>query len=119
FADALQPAIDHARRGLVLDWFTVLCLAIDAEGLGRFPASADLFLHDGRAPRVPETGSSRSIPMPRKAAMLERLARQGWRDFYEGETAAAIIADLQAGGSPIDAGELRDYRPTWRPSAQT
>lgn len=114
FADALQPAITHARRGLVVDWFTVLCLAIDAEGLSRFPASSDLYLQNGRAPRAPETGSERTIPMPRKAAMLERLAEAGWRDFYEGEVAASIVADLQAGGSPIDANEMRDYRPVWR-----
>lgn len=119
FAEALQPAIEHARRGLVVDWFTVLCLAIDAEGLGRFPASAGLFLKNGRAPRVPETGTVRTIPMPRKAAMLERLASAGARDFYEGEVAASIIADLQAGGSAIDAGELAAYAPVWRESLRT
>jgi gamma-glutamyltranspeptidase/glutathione hydrolase len=119
FAEALQPAIAHARHGLVLDWFTVLCLAIDAEGLGRFPASAELFLQDGRAPRVPEIGDSRTIPMPRKAAMLERLAQAGWRDFYEGQVAASILADLRAGGSPIDAGEMRDYRPVWGEARST
>lgn len=119
FADALQPAIEHARRGLVLNWFTVLCLAIDADGLTRFPASAELYLQNGRAPRVPETGTTRTIPMPRKAAMLERLARAGWRDFYEGEVAASILADLEAGGSPIDAQELRDYRPVWRDALAT
>ncbi|MEO9337540.1 gamma-glutamyltransferase [Mesorhizobium sp. SB112] len=113
FAEALQPAIEHARRGLVLDWFAVLCLAIDAEGLGRFPASSSLFLKDGRAPRVAEIGAGKTIPMPKKAAMLERLAKAGARDFYEGEVAAGIVADLNAGGSPIDAGEMRDYAPEW------
>ncbi|MCR4265241.1 gamma-glutamyltransferase family protein [Nitratireductor sp. ZSWI3] len=113
FADALQPAIEHARSGLAVDWFTALCLAIDAEGLSRFPASAALFLPEGRAPRVPETGTVRTLPMPRKAKMLERLQLAGWRDFYEGEVAAGIIADLRAGGSVIDAEELRGYGPAW------
>ena len=113
FADAVQPAIEHARSGLVIDWFTALCLAIDAEGLSRFPASAALFLPEGRAPRVPETGKVRTLPMPRKARMLERLQHAGARDFYEGETATTIIADLHAGGSAIDAEELRDYRAEW------
>lgn len=118
FAEALQPAIEHARRGLALDWFTALCLAIDAEGLSRFPASSKLFLKDGRAPRVAEIGAGTTIPMPRKAAMLERLAQAGARDFYEGDVAAAIIADLKAGGSPIDADELRNYQPEWRKPLQ-
>ncbi len=114
FADAVQPAIEHARRGLNVDWFTTLCLAIDAEGLNRFPASAALFLDKGRAPRVPETGSPRTIPMPRKAALMERLAICGARDFYEGEIAEKLLADLRAGGSAIDANDLRDYRPEWK-----
>lgn len=114
FAEALQPAIENARRGLVLDWFTVLCLAIDAEGLQRFPASSALFLDNGRAPRVPETGAPRTIPMPGKAAMLERLASAGARDFYEGQIAENLLADLKAGGSPISDDDLRDYRPTWK-----
>ena len=113
FAEAVQPAIEHARQGLVIDWFTVLCLAIDAEGLGRFPSSAALFLKDGRAPRVPDVGTVRTIAMPRKAAMFERLARAGARDFYEGEVAAMIVADLAAGGSAIDAAELAAYMPVW------
>ncbi|TKT75884.1 gamma-glutamyltransferase [Aquamicrobium sp. LC103] len=119
FAEALQPAIEHARRGLVLDWYTVLCLAIDAEGLGHFPASAALFLKEGRAPRVPERGANAHLAMPRKAAMLERLAKVGPRDFYEGEIASLIISDLQDGGSSIDASEMRDYAPVWRKPLMT
>lgn len=118
FAEALQPAIEHSRRGLALDWFTVLCLAIDAEGLSRFPASSALFLKDGRAPRVQEIGPGSAIPMPRKAAMLERLAKAGARDFYEGETAELIVRDLQTGGSRIDFAEMRDYQPQWRAPLQ-
>lgn len=114
FAEALQPAIEHARNGLVLDWYTVLCLAMDAEGLGRFPASAALFLKDGRAPRVQELGEVRTISMPRKAAMLERLATAGARDFYEGEIARTLVAELNAGGCPIDGAELAAYAPEWR-----
>ncbi len=112
--EALQPAIEHAHRGTVLDWFTVLALAIDAAGLARFPASQALFLVDGRAPRAPERGAKAYIPMPAKAAMLERLARAGARDFYEGETAARLVADLQDGGSVIDARDFASYYPTWR-----
>ncbi|WP_313029310.1 gamma-glutamyltransferase family protein [Brucella sp.] len=114
FADALQPAIDHARRGLQIDWFTTLCLAIDSEGLNRFSASSALFLDNGRAPRVPETGSPRSIPMPKKAAMLERLAQAGARDFYEGQIAQTLITDLRAGGSRIESDDLRDFQPEWK-----
>ncbi|MBB4349985.1 gamma-glutamyltransferase family protein [Aliirhizobium cellulosilyticum] len=111
--EALQPAIEHARRGTRLDWFTVLALAIDAAGLSRFPASSEIFLVDGRPPRAPERGVDAFLPMPAKAATLERLAKAGARDFYEGETARRIVADLQDGGSPIGAEDLASYRPRW------
>lgn len=111
--EALQPAIEHARRGTKLDWFTVLALAIDAAGLSRFPASSEIFLVDGRPPRAPERGVDAFLPMQVKAATLERLAKAGARDFYEGETARRIVADLQDGGSRIGAKDLASYRPRW------
>ncbi|TNM63857.1 gamma-glutamyltransferase family protein [Aliirhizobium smilacinae] len=111
--EALQPAIEHAHRGTQLDWFTVLALAIDAAGLSRFPASSSIFLVDGRPPRAPERGVQAYLPMPAKAATLERLAKAGARDFYEGETARKIVADLQAGGSRIGDDDLSSYHPRW------
>ncbi|MBC8719887.1 MULTISPECIES: gamma-glutamyltransferase family protein [Brucella/Ochrobactrum group] len=114
FADALQPAIQHAQRGLQIDWFTTLCLAIDSEGLNRFPPSSALFLDHGRAPRVPETDSPHSIPMPKKAAMLERLANAGARDFYEGEIAEKLVKDLRDGGCRIDKNDLIQFEPQWK-----
>jgi len=56
FAEALQPAIAHAERGLTIDWYCALAIAIDMDTLARFSASASLFLDDGRVPRVPERG---------------------------------------------------------------
>jgi gamma-glutamyltranspeptidase/glutathione hydrolase len=111
--EALQPAIEHARRGTRLDWFTVLALAIDAAGLSRFHASSEIFLVDGRPPRAPERGVDAFLPMPVKAVTLERLAKAGARDFYEGETARKIVTDLQDGGSRIGAEDLASYRPRW------
>lgn len=117
--EALAPAIAAAEQGLEVDWFASLCLAIDAAGLARFEASAELFLDNGRAPRVPERGPPTRRPMPRKAAVLRRLARAGARDFYEGETAALLARDLAAVGSKLSAADLAAYQPHWRePAAQ-
>ncbi|CUX70169.1 MULTISPECIES: gamma-glutamyltransferase family protein [Agrobacterium] len=114
FGEALQPAIEHARRGLAVDWFATLALAVDAANLGRFPTSADIFLRDGRAPRTGERGGSVHLPMPAKLRTLERLAKAGARDFYEGEIASSLVRELQEGGSAIQVGDLAGYRPLWR-----
>ncbi|MGH7912887.1 MAG: gamma-glutamyltransferase family protein [Candidatus Dormibacteraceae bacterium] len=44
------------------------------------------------------------------ARTLERLARAGWRDFYEGEIAAAIAEDFARNGGFVSAEDLRGYR---------
>ena len=113
WADALAPAIEKAERGMRIDWFTSLCLAVDAQGLARFEHSAKLFLDNGRPRRVPNGQQVDYLPMPEKAAMLRRLAQAGARDFYEGEVAKSLLADLQAGGSVIDAEDLAGFAPRW------
>ena len=110
---ALAPAIEIAERGMLIDWFTSLCLAVDAQGLARFPATAKLFLDNGRPRRVPNGAQVDYLPMPAKAATLRRLAAAGARDFYEGEVARSLVADLQAGGSVIDAQDMADFQPCW------
>ncbi|ETX29897.1 gamma-glutamyltransferase [Roseivivax isoporae] len=114
FAEALAPAIAEAEHGLRVDWYTALCLAIDAPNLARCPDAAALFLEDGRAPALPEGTAEIARPWPAKAALLKRLAEAGPRDFYEGESAALLLADLAEGGAPIEAADLAAYRPAWR-----
>lgn len=114
FAEAVQPGIEHARRGLEIDWFAALCIGLESSALARDPASAQMLLDNGAPPRAGGLHSQSFKVMPRKAAMLERLASAGPRDFYEGETAQRIAADLEAGGSPIRLADLAAYQATWR-----
>lgn len=112
--DALQPAIEHAERGLEIDWFAALCIAIEAAGLARDPTLSALLLDNGHAPKA-GADTQRFKPMALKAKLLRRLAKAGARDFYEGETARMIAADLEAGGSAIRAADLAAYDVTWAP----
>ncbi len=118
WADALAPAIEAAERGMRIDWFASLCLAIDAHGLARFAHSSALFLDNGKPRRVPNGRQTDLLPMPAKAAMLRRLASAGARDFYEGEVARGLVADLAEGGSVIDAADLAGYAPRWAAPAR-
>ncbi|MGX1308168.1 gamma-glutamyltranspeptidase/glutathione hydrolase [Amorphus suaedae] len=113
WADAVAPAIAFAERGMVVDWFSSLCLAIDATGLKRFPAAAALFFGpDGELP-VAKGPDETYLPMPGQAALLRRLQANGARDFYEGESAAILVRDLAEGGSVISLEDLAAYRPAW------
>jgi gamma-glutamyltranspeptidase / glutathione hydrolase len=110
--DALQPAIEHAERGLEIDWFAALCIAVEAAGLSRDPAISALLLDNGQAPKA-GADTRRFKPMPAKAKLLKRLAQAGARDFYDGEAARLIAADLESGGSPIRARDLAAYDVVW------
>src|SRR5207244_10047103 len=48
------------------------------------------------------------------AATLERIAVNGAREFYDGETARHIVDDGRAAGGVIALRDLRDYKPVWR-----
>jgi len=109
WADALAPAIAFAGEGLPVDWYASLCIAVDSRGLDKFSASRDVFLPDGRAPVAADAVNIRRLPFPGLAATLERLARAGPRDFYEGEIAHRIVSDLQAGGNAMTVRDLAAY----------
>lgn len=113
WAKALEPAIEQANKGLQIDWYAALALAIDGHNLARFPASSALFLDNGRPPRVSEGAKPRVLPMTAKAKTLERLASVGARDFYEGQIAQQLVGGLREGGSSLSGADLAAYAPRW------
>ena len=115
----LAPAIALAERGMCVDWFAELAFAIDRPGLSTQPAAVDLFLNTSRRVANVNNPASRLLPMPAKASMLKRLAQYGPREFYEGQIAATLVANLKKGGSKMSASDLADYQPQWQASAYT
>lgn len=111
WAEALEPAIEIAERGMQEDWFSDLAMAIDRPGLSDNPEAAALFLSADA--RRDTADGNRFLPMPAKAAMLRRLAKAGARDFYEGETARKLADDLAAMGAPLAGSDLASYRAFW------
>lgn len=106
--DLLAPAIGLARRGVEVDWFSSLLIASGAPALSRFPASRAAFLPQGFAPGPAET--STFLPIPGLTSTLEQLAAAGPEDFYRGDLASLLAADLAAGGSKIAKDDLARYR---------
>jgi len=51
---------------------------------------------------------------PELAAALKRIARDGPKDFYRGETARLLVAQSQRDDGLISAQDLADYRSVWR-----
>ena len=108
--DALQPAIEQARAGLRVDWYTTLKIASEARALARHPESARTYLPEGLPPSAVWDGPAPVLRLGRLADTLERLAHAGPRDFYEGEVAVSLVQDAREAGCPLSAGDLRAYR---------
>jgi gamma-glutamyltranspeptidase/glutathione hydrolase len=115
-ADILAPAIALAERGLAQDWYTTLKVANAAATLRLYPESARIYLPGGLPPVAPYQGSPGFFPLGALPETLERLARHGLRDFYEGGIAADIAGDVAAMGGVLSAADLAGCRARFLPA---
>ena len=107
-ADLLAPAIFYAEDG-----FPVTDVIADAwrgsqRKLEQGPHAADVFLPGGRAPR-----SGEIFKNPQLGATMRLIAEKGVAGFYEGKTAAAILAVSKELGGTMTAADLTEYQPEW------
>ena len=109
--ELLGPSVDLAGEGLLVDWWTTLMIASSAADLRRYPASAAAYLLDGLPPNA-QWGikSSVRLPQDRLKATLSYLAAAGPRDFYQGDLARSVAADVQAGGGALSVEDLASFR---------
>jgi gamma-glutamyltranspeptidase/glutathione hydrolase len=95
-----------ARRGLSQDWFTTLKVANAASTLRLYAESARIYLPGGLPPVTPYQGTPGYFRLGNLAGTLERLQQAGFADFYSGEVAAAIAADVRELGGVLSAADL-------------
>ncbi|GGE28713.1 gamma-glutamyltransferase 1 Threonine peptidase. MEROPS family T03 [Gemmobacter megaterium] len=112
WADLLAPAIALAERGMLIDWYASLLIASATRQLARDSDAARMFLIDGQWPNISGWTAATEARLDQSvmARSLRRLAEAGPRDFYEGELAAALVADMQAKGSALSLADLAGYR---------
>src|SRR5712675_1493135 len=109
--ELLGPSVTLAGEGLAVDWWTTLMIASSAADLRRYPASATAYLQDGLPPNAPWGIKTQiRLPQDRLKATLAHLAQQGPRDFYQGDLARSIAADVQAGGGALSVEDLAAFR---------
>lgn len=112
WAELLAPAIEHAKRGMLVDWYAGLCIASATRELAKDPDAAALFLIDGQWPNVGgwTALNETRLDQSRMADSLDAIAQGGSRALYEGDVGAAMAADMQAKGGSLSHEDLRDYR---------
>jgi gamma-glutamyltranspeptidase / glutathione hydrolase len=109
--DLLGPSIKLAGEGLLIDSFSTVMISSAAADLRNFPASAAAYLVDGLPPSA-QWGirSTMRLPQDRLKATLAQLATRGARDFYHGDLAQTIAADVREAGGALGASDLASFR---------
>ena len=110
FAEVMQPAIELADKGIVVDWFLTLKVATMASELARYATTREVWLPNGYPPVTAPGAPLERLELKGLADTLRRLARAGRRDLYEGAIAADIVKDVQEMGGKLSAEDLKRYR---------
>ncbi len=100
----LAAAIAQARDGVPVSAAEARYASAPGDTLHAAPNFAANFLDDGKPW---QRGMTRKLPA--LAGTLERLATAGLDDFYRGDLAQAIAADLDALGAPVTRADLAAY----------
>ncbi|MDQ2710752.1 MAG: gamma-glutamyltransferase [Acidobacteriota bacterium] len=104
WSELLAPSIKLAREGFAVDQTLANSLTSE-KSLNTDPESKRIFLRNGDFYRAGET-----LRQPELADTLDRLARNGSKEFYEGETARRLATAMAAHGGLVTESDLKAYR---------
>ncbi len=109
-ADALAPAIRLAEEGFAVPPRFVKGLDDTRERFEPWDSSmAKFFKEDGSSYQAGEI-----FRQPDLAATLKRIAENGASEFYEGETARLLVAEMDKHGGLMTMDDMAGYAPTIR-----
>jgi gamma-glutamyltranspeptidase/glutathione hydrolase len=97
----LGPAIHHARDGYTVTASQARLTVEKLDELKDVPGFATAFLLDGKPPAAGTLMRQTAL-----AGTLDQLAHAGLADFYRGDVAREVAADLDRIGSPVTRDDL-------------
>lgn len=102
----LEPARRLAKEGFPASQRMELILKLQVPVMKPYADSARIFLHGGEQPLK----QGEIVKQPDLAATIARMQKAGAKDFYEGETARRIAADMAANGGFVTQEDLKQYK---------
>ena len=105
WAELIAPAIRLAEEGFEVHAKTIA----ELDGIEQwFEGKVNFMQHFGA---LLQGGV---FKQPMLADTLRRIAEQGPEDFYQGETARLLLAQMERDGGLMTAQDLLEYKPVWR-----
>ncbi|MDQ3280034.1 MAG: gamma-glutamyltransferase [Acidobacteriota bacterium] len=115
WADVVEPARKLAAEGFPVNYHLARSLRLQStiDKLSVSSESKRIYQRNGKFYEMGDT-----FVQPELAAVLARI-KANPRDFYEGQTAKLIAADMKANGGIVTLEDLRTYEPTIRKPLRT
>ncbi len=111
----LEPSRKLAKDGFTASQRMELILRLQVPVMKSYTDSSRIFLHGSDQPLK----QGELVRQPELAATIARMQKKGAREFYEGETAKRLAADIQASGGLITTADLKDYKAIAREPLET
>ena len=105
WGELVGPAMNLASTGYRLTDAEAASMEGAARGLAPYPESNRIFLRGGKYYEMDDTFVQADL-----GRVLERIARLGANDFYEGETAGLLAKDQKEHGGLITLEDLKAYK---------
>ena len=105
-AQLLEPAIELAAAGHVVEWYLSLVALECLDEIRRYPEAAEHLLRAGDPPAVGQRLDNAAL-----AETLRRIAREGSDGFHRGPVADAIAREVAAAGGILTAADIAAYAP--------
>ena len=104
-ADSLAPAIRYAQTGYAIGNRYLKMLKVRAELIKQYPATADIFLDNGKLPQPYSI-----LRQPDLAHTLTQLAKSGRDGFYSGCMADKLVKGVNKAGGIWTKEDLESYQ---------
>lgn len=110
FAELIQPAIDLAKKGVLVTESDVKSFESQRE---KFRKANDTKIPLDRNWKIGDT-----VKYPELAQTLERIRDFGRSEFYEGKTGLTMVTFIQKKGGILTLEDLKNYQAVWRQPIQ-
>ena len=101
----VMPAVQLARKGIIVTDGLAKSLKRAMPKLERYPASKAQFTNDGKLLEAGDLWRQKDL-----SKTLRRIANRGPDGFYKGQTAALIVKEMEANGGLITLDDLANYQ---------
>ena len=109
WSELLEPAINLATNGFIIDRNTVSSLENKYEIFLKISTSSKIFTKNGTKYNVGDKLIQSDL-----AYTLKIISDKGWSGFYTGEIATLIAKDMKKNDGLISFEDLKNYKCVWR-----